>query len=219
MEILFMIIKRMLLDKIFSSRLDNINYLLTRCDSFCIEMIKLIEMYELSDSLDHWLSVGVDSILTNLTELDTYRRTQLFTIKLENYNTIRSILGKNVADEVIKTIKNPTNYINYLRHHIINVSENGKKKYYDLITSNRGFKYSNEDIIAFLKYINLCITGSMNHEIDNFYNDIYTIESSKIDYNLRIKVNNEKIKKIIANCLFQLKHNIPDPRNKILKYL
>lgn len=212
-------------EKLFAetSRADDLDKISTFNDRICVEIMKMMEMYDLNNGqhLYHWMRNLVKSFFKDIlnTKFIMYSKKipQVAFIKADPKNAEKQIGQDFVSKYITMT---PIDYIEFLKKFLLSMRDSDGIKYDDAIRNNGGFIYSNEDYIAFYKYIGLCLSGQLNYENTDFWSDINQIERLNIDYSRSSLNSNElHLEKVIGNCLFQLKYNIPDGSNIILKYI
>lgn len=208
-----------------NTRADDLDKISKFNDKICIEIMKMMEMYDTNKGqhLYHWMrnltKSFFDSLLNTKTIMVGGKRPQLGFVKVDHKN-VEKQLGKDFVNKYL-TIS-PKEYILLLKDQLLKMKDgiNGIK-YVDSINNNGGFIYSEEDYIDFLKYIGLCLSGQLNYEVTNFWNDLNVIKRLNIDYLKKplSSVNNQYLEKTIGNCLYQLKYNVPDESETILRYI
>lgn len=220
---------RLIRQKLFAeiTRSDNIFKMSEYSDKICIELMKLVELYNYGEGKDinHWFTNLINSfykdfIKSSYIVVGKYKP-QLGFIKVFDKDSVSKFVGDDFVNNYMKL--SSENYIKFLKDYLLKMRDSRLGiKYLDAINSNGGFIYSDEDYILFYKYIALCITGQMNYTVNNFWEDFNMIRRTKVDLNFRTiynPMNNNSLRTIIANCLFQIKGRIPDDGNYILEYL
>lgn len=215
-------------DKYFAvqDRQSGLKNLSTYCDKVCIEIIKLVELYDNCNSKDlkHWITMTntfVNDVLSSEIKIsaNSPNSPQISFIKaIENPTTVTKTLGSDFLKYCSSGFGKE--YVRDLWEEILNMTQREEKKYVDAIRSNGGFLVTPEDYILLYKYIALCFSGQLNYETSDFWSDINTIQRTQVNYiiNSRFKRKDE-IQKLVANCIFQFKGNIPDSGDYIIEYL
>lgn len=206
-------------------RQEGIRRLSTYCDRVCIEIIKLIELYNNCNGNDikHWMTEITNTFIKNVLDSEkvispSWSKPQLSFIKaVESESTISKVLGNDFLKYCDSGFGNI--YIEYLWKEILEMSQRGERKYVDAIKYNGGFLISPEDYILLFKYISLCLSGQLNYNNIDLWSDINSISRLNVNYNINTNYKINDLRKIIANCIFQFKGNIPDSGNYILEFL
>lgn len=211
-------------DKYFAvqNRQEGLRDLSTYCDRVCIEIIKLVELYDnySGEDLKHWIGMTgtfINNVLDSEVKIsvNSSNSPQISFIKaIENSRIITKTLGSDFLKYC--SFGFGKEYVNSLWKMILGMTQRDEKKYVDAIKSNGGFLVSPEDYILLYKYIALCFSGQLNYETSDFWSDINTVQRLQVDYliNSRFRRKNE-IQKLVANCIFQFKGNVPDSGNYI----
>lgn len=217
-----MLIKRKLIQKEFAeTRADSLHYVSKYNDEIGYEIIKMIEFYDDKNSdLEHWMTQidgFFDKIKTQGKLAVPPGSPQYGFIKIEDRNIIENKLGSDFVEKYVED--SAIDYINSLKNDILKMKKSRELKYVNAIRSNGGFTYDSETYRSFFKYIALCLTGQLNYLSINFWDGLYLISRTTIDFSKRIiNMNTDYLFKIISNCLYQLK-GYSDPAGKLVKYL
>lgn len=194
-------------------------------DRVCIEIIKLVELYDNQNgqNISHWVDMTgtfIGNVLKDEKKIfiNEYKvNPQLSFIKaIDSKTTITKTLGNDFIKYISNTGKP---YIENLWNYILTAKSRDEKKYTNSIKINGGFLVSPEDYILLFKYIALCFSDQMNYEVDNIWSDINTVQKLRVNYLINYKHNSkDKFNKLIANCIFQFKRNVLDSGNNILNF-
>lgn len=206
------------------NRQEGLRDLSTFSNRVCLDLIKLVELYDNCNGRDlkHWITMTntfINNILNSEKKIsENYNRPQISFIRaIEDQYTVTKILGNDFL-KYCSLGFNET-YISNLCNEILKMTDKNEKKYTEAIKINGGFLVSSEDYILLFKYIALCLSGQLDYRNIDFWSDINTIVRMKVDYTKNIFWGNLDIRKIIANSVFQFKGNIPDRENNINNYI
>lgn len=212
-------------EKLFS-RQDGLRYLSTFCDKVCIGVIKLVELYELDrgNNIKHWMNSIVSSAMISVINSgkeisNVYISSPQFSFikAIESSFTISRVLGNDFLEYCNSGIGKI--YIKNLCKEILEMTQRNEKKYVDAIKQNGGFLVSPKDYILLFKYIALCLSGQIDYKNFDLWSDINFIVRMNVNYSINRNYSINELKRIIANCIFQFKGNVPDSGENILKFL
>lgn len=180
-----MLIKRKLIQKEFAeTRADSLHYVSKYNDEIGYEIIKMIEFYDDKNSdLEHWMTQidgFFDKIKTQGKLAVPPGSPQYGFIKIEDRNIIENKLGSDFVEKYVED--SAIDYINSLKNDILKMKKSGELKYVNAIRSNGGFTYDSETYRSFFKYIALCLTGQLNYLSINFWDGLYLISRTTIDF-------------------------------------
>ena len=147
-----------------------------------MEGIKLIEMWrsfenrgKVGDYTLHWINRMTTVIYTMCSNEDWYCY-QLFFAPLDK-NTLKGEAGKLKKD--YSKGRSPEKVIQDELDYVLNLKENGKFKYKEVIESQGGFSITPKEYISFFKYLALSLSGQYNK---GPWDDIGFINRTNVKY-------------------------------------
>lgn len=138
--------------------------------TFIKEIIKYLTMSCSSkitdDNLSHWCDVAV----AQLNDLEGDRAIKLFLGLVDNYKNLpRKRYTRDFVLSLRDNLATSSDYIKVVRDFIYNEKARGVNKYQEALKT--GASLTEEDIIQMCKFAALCLTGQLNPDYDNWYDN------------------------------------------------
>ena len=163
--------------------------------TFIKELIKYLTM-SCSDKINdvdrtHWCRVAV----AQLNDLEGDRAIKLFLGLVDNYKNLpRKRYTRDFVLSLRDNISSSSDYVKMITNFIYNEKVNGVNKYQEALKT--GASLTEEDIIQMCKFAALCLTGQLNPDYDNWYDN--KVKTTQVNWDKSIgRVRPEQLREIL----------------------
>ena len=190
-----------------------------------LEMIKTIEMYDARDGNDliHWIIDMPYRSFNFAAKYNISPQMFFYGVLEDNLSELGRMMGKNNINQFTKSYNwsESNKFIEYILKILIygdpsgNVTDPDRAKYASWFNSN-SITYNSADYKMIFKFIALSLSGQLDPEVFDFWQDYPGLRDVKVNYGIIKYRSKSDIARVLVRCMEKIKYYIHPKLEKFI---